>query len=412
MRILVMWRQGTLTCRNTITDHAFSFKRYDHENEYFYFDIWNGRHAGDYEWITKEMFDVVIFHYSLLALRTSEKFWTEFQMLMQNIWKTYPCIKVMLPQDDYTLTERIWDFCKSVEADYIFSVIREKDLSTVYPEMKVGKAVVKNVLTGYVDERYLNQVELLPHYERKFDVVYRARKLSYEFGKYGQLKWELANVFKQELKDRNLRIDIDNTRGNSGALLGDEWIKFIASSRITVGCLGGSEIIDVRGDIRRSVHEYMKEYPQATYEETQKICFPVLNYRLQGVLSPRIFESALTKTCQVLVGKDYHGILVPDRDYIVLNEDFSNINEVVEKIEDIEYSEKISTVCYHNIIRSGQYTYKKFVDYILREINRRVVKKYADENLSEKIKKQVKKNNDLVLNEMRCVYSGVKKENG
>lgn len=401
MRILVMWRRGTLTCRNTIVDHVFSFQRYDDENEYFYFDIWNGRYANDYDWITKEMFDVVIFHYSLLALRGVDRFWRDFQTLMRNVWRDFPCIKVLLPQDDYTLTERIWNFCQDVKIDFIFSIIREQDLSVVYPKSKVGNAIVKNVLTGYVDEQYLDLIDILPHDKRKFDVVYRARKLSYDFGRYGQLKWELSNIFRQKLKDTNFKVDIDNTEGNKRAFLGDEWIKFIASSRITIGCLGGAEMMDPYGSIKCKVQEYVEKHEYATYEETQQVCFPVLDYQLQGVLSPRVFESALVKTCQVLIGRDYYNILIPDIDYIVLNEDFSNINEVIEKMGDIAYCEKIAEVCYQDIVQSGQYTYRQFVQYILGEIDSRVQEKNMNKNLSEIIRNNCKRNNDNVLKEMQ-----------
>ena len=43
MRILILWRRGSKEMRNTIADHAFSFCKYDLENEYFYFDVYNGR---------------------------------------------------------------------------------------------------------------------------------------------------------------------------------------------------------------------------------------------------------------------------------------------------------------------------------------------------------------------------------
>lgn len=401
MRILIMWRQGSIKCRNTIVDHALSFKRYDKENEYFYFDVWNGRYATDYEWITKDMFDVVIFHYSLLALRTVERFWKDFVILMQNVWMNYSCVRVLLPQDDYTMTGELWDFCNAIKADFIFTIMREQDFEKVYPVEKIGKTIKKNVLTGYVDDQYINKIKLLPHSERLFDVVYRARKLAYEFGKHGQLKWELVNIFKNILEKQNQRINIANTESDKGAILGDDWLYFIASARVTFGCLGGAGIMDIDGSIRNKVREFVNSHNSATYEETKQACFPFLDDYLRGMLSPRIFECALTKTCQVLVGKDYHDILIPDVDYIVLNEDYSNIVEVVEKIKDIIYCESIAEVCYRDIVESGKYSYKQFVNFILQEIGDSVKCKPVDMEISERISCHCKKNNNKVLLEMK-----------
>ena len=109
MRVLVLWRQCAvdMKMRKTDIDHAFSFQRYDKENEYFYFNIYNGRFANDYNWIDKKMFDVVIFHYTAMELRGLDRHWANFLQLMKLIWREYPCKKIIMSQDDYTLTERI-----------------------------------------------------------------------------------------------------------------------------------------------------------------------------------------------------------------------------------------------------------------------------------------------------------------
>lgn len=173
MRVLVFYRQGELIARNTIIDHAFSLKNYDHNNEYFYFDIWNGRYEKDYSWIQNGMFDVVVFHYSVMALRQNSKHWLPFTKLMVKLWKDYPCQKIIIPQDDYTQTKDIWDFANGINADIIFSPIREIDFPIIYPKDKISTKVY-NVLTGYVENKYINQLKLKEHKDRTYDVVYRA----------------------------------------------------------------------------------------------------------------------------------------------------------------------------------------------------------------------------------------------
>ena len=239
MRILVLWRRPAINMRKTIIDHACCFQKYDVENEYFYFNIYNGRFAKDYNWIDEKMFDVVIFHYSAVSLRSSG-YWDNFLRLMISIWKNYPCKKIIMPQDDYTYTKGIWDLALGIKADTIYTVIRERDHSILYPKSMLGNIEIKTVLTGYVEESYIDKITYRDYRQRKYDVVYRARKLPYEFGKHGQLKYELALYFNKKLKNSDLVYDITNTNDDRGAILGDNWFDFLASSRIVIGCLGGA----------------------------------------------------------------------------------------------------------------------------------------------------------------------------
>lgn len=400
MRVLVLWRQSMINMRNTDIDHAFCFKRYDTENEYFYFNIYKGRFAEDYAWIDKKMFDVVIFHYSAMELRGAEKHWENFVRLMTTIWREYPCRKIIMVQDDYTRTKSIWDLALGIRADKLYTVMRECDYPILYPKDKMNTIEIKTVLTGYVEEGYINKLSLRNHRQREYDVVYRANKLPYVYGKHGQLKYELALYFKECLKDIGFTYDISGTDGNKGAVLGDTWIEFLASSRIAIGCLGGSGFADITGEYRKRITEYMTEHTDATYEETKAVCFPHVEENLTGVISPRIFDAAITKTCQILVGADYQGVLIPEIDYIVLRPDFGNINEVIKKMKDIDYCEEIANNCYEHVVKSQKYSYTKFVTWIKNDIGNIDHVKSPSSELSKYIERMCQKNNDMVMNDI------------
>ena len=142
----------------------------------------------------------------------------------------------------------------------------------------------------------------------------------------------------------------------------------------------------------------MALHTDATYEETKDACFSNIEENLMGVISPRIFDAAITKTCQVLVGEDYQGILMPNIDYIVLDTDFSNIDEVVMKMKDIDYCEEIANNCYEHVVKSQKYTYAKFAQWIIRDIGNVDYVKSPSSDLSRYIEKMCKKNNDTVMN--------------
>lgn len=402
MRILVLWRQYTAdkSMRNTDIDHAFCFQRYDADNEYFYFNIYKGRFAEDYSWIDKSMFDVVIFHYTAMELRISDRHWNDFVQLMRMIWRDYPCKKIIMVQDDYTRTGNVWDLALGIKADTIYTIIRECDYSILYPKSKLGNIQIKTVLTGYVEERYINKIFLRSHSQRTYDVVYRANKLPYEYGKHGQLKYELALYFNEQLQNTGLIFDLAGTIGNKGAVLGDRWLDFLASSRTTIGCLSGAGFADITGEYQKKARDYNTLHADATYEEAKAACFPDVKENLSGMISPRIFDAAITKTCQILLGEDYQGILRPNVDYIVLNTDFSNIHEVIEKMKDVGYCEQIANNCYEHVVKSQRYTYKKFAEWLINDIGcADSVKQYFGE-LSKYIEKMCKKNNDTVMNEI------------
>lgn len=407
MRILILWRQLCLKTRNTIFDHAFSFSKYDSKNEYFYFDMYNGRFPEDYKWITRDMFDAVIFHYSALGLRWGTKgYWYPFLEMMSKIWNNYPCIKILLPQDDYNKTEAIWNLADGIAADDIYTVMKAEDYHILYPKEKIGKCGIHTVLTGYVDEKYTAKYDR--HEKRCYDVVYRANKPSFAYGKFAQLKVELVRIFEECLNRENLRINLKNPQGNNGAFLGEEWIKFLASSRVTLGCLSGSGFADVDGHIHDKFDDYQKQNPDASYDIAKRDCFPNLEENLHGVVGPRIFESAMTKTCQVLVGRDYQGILKPDVDYVVLNEDYSNLNDVVQKIKDVQYCEQVAEQCYRDVIESSKYSYAVFVNEVVKGIMKKVgTEKPRDKQISKIIHEYCDKNNKNVHKEMLRKEMGI-----
>ena len=410
MRILIVWRSAVPKIRQTIIDYVFSFSRYDKDDHFFYLDVGRTIQLKDYKWIEPQMFDAVIFHYTILGMRTIELYWNSFAEVMADLWRDSSCVKILLPQDDYTCTEAIWNFANAIQANIIFTVMRECDYPILYPEDRIPNILVETVLTGYVEEQSHSDLRLLPHEKRKYDCVYRARALPYVCGKHGQLKYEIATLFNDRLAGDWLVTDIKNTKGRESdkkdtAILGRKWIDFLASSRCTIGCLSGSSIADFKGELSAKEKAFIKKNPMASYDECKEQCFQGVEENLTGAVSPRIFEAALTKTTQILVGADYQGILIPDVDYIMLKKDYSNLDEVVDKMKDIQYCEAIAEKCYEHVITSGKYYYSVFVEQVVKEITAiRTVKYPEDKHLSEKIRTICNKNNKKVRAEIYCRY--------
>lgn len=365
MRVLIVW--GNLTpkkeLRNTVVDYIYSFPKYDKDDSFFILNIPWTSSSWNYEWIKEGMFDVVLFTCTFLGIRWNEDRWKLMWDTCERVFGPLSCRKVIMPQDDYDNTAKLWEFVRRVKVDDIYTVLPEANHEIIYPKNKIGNARIKVILTGYVEEKYLNW-KFPP---KTLDVIYRANKLPYKFGRLGQRKTELIDVFLPKLN--GLKTDIKNTIKKEDIYCGNSWIEHLAMARCVLGCVSGSSIMDPEGDIGKTFDAYRKEYPDSSYDEAKKVCFPDLKENLVGALGPRNFEAAITRTCQVLVRADYSGVLKEDIDYIPIDEDYGNIDEVVEKIKDITYCQKIADNCYKNLIESGLYTYRSFVTSFMEEMH-------------------------------------------
>ena len=87
------------------------------------------------------------------------------------------------------------------------------------------------------------------------------------------------------------------------------------------------------------------------------------------VISPRCFEAAALGTVMVLFPGNYSGILIRDRHYIGLEKDFSNVNEVIDKINDDNYLQEMSDFAHSDLILSKEYSYEKFIQQFDKDLD-------------------------------------------
>ena len=388
MRVLVVWSytEPKSYLRNTIRDYVYSFKKYDKKNKYYYLNLPYFASKWSLSWIKEGMFDVILFTNRFLDIRWAGDRWVSMWNLCEEVFGPLSCRKVIMPQDDYDNPAKLWDFVQRVNVDEIFSVLPAIDYEIVYPREKIGNVQLKTILTGYVEEEYISR----NYPDKSIDVMYRASKLPYKFGKMGQQKTKLIDVFLPRLSDLNT--DIRNTITRADTYLGDAWIEHLAMARCTLGCISGSSVVDIDGELGRGYDEYLAQHPDASYEEAKMACFPNLKENLEGALGPRHLEAAITNTCQVLIRADFSGILRPDIDYIAIDEDYGNVDEVVRKIHDIAYCEEIAKNCYETVVESGNYTYRTLVNDVMGETSEGIMS-FSESRMDSFIKRKCEEHN-------------------
>ncbi len=361
-KILVVYCQRFAADRNTIAEHLYAFKHYAVDAQ-----VWHYNAAGALPVpISRMEFDLIVFHYTCLAERWNGV--APFRRLMNRLrpLADAKAFKVAFPQDEYIYSEVLCDFFREFAIDVVFTCYDEADRRKAYPDSAVGHARFIKTLPGYVDPHALDSVRAFskPHKERKIDLGYRARKLPYWLGHHGTLKWRLTEEFTRASRGSNLKVDLSNQ--SMDVFDGFSWYQFLSDCRVVLGCEGGASLLDRSGKIRDRVEDFVVKFPGATFAETERECFAGQDGSISlFAVSPRHFEAAITKTCQALVVGTYEGILKPDTHYIPIAKDFSNVEEVLRKIQDVAYCEAMAERTFIDVTQSGQFSYAKFVKEVL-----------------------------------------------
>jgi len=306
--------------------------------------------------------ELIIFHYSFLGLKFSHP---EKLLKIGERFKMLEGYKIAIPQDEYVNTNYLNTFFKQNKIDQVFTLFNKKeDWEKVYPFSESGVKKFNTVLPGYVAKPESYRVDKLkPHSQRKIDIGYRATKNFFWLGQFALMKWEIAEYFKKR-QDSELVFNISTKVEDT--FLGNSWYSFLENSRVTLGVESGASLLDKSGKLREEVERYQINNPNADFKKVSQLLFKNLDNSISYFMaSPRIFEAAINKTCMVLMEGNYSGILTPNIHYIPLKKDYSNFEDVIEKIKNKPFCESIAEKAYLDLIDSEEYTYEKYVEFIL-----------------------------------------------
>ncbi len=361
MKILIVHWDDFVNMRSSQSEHLYSFKNYSNQDCYYL-----NAQFGIPKYILKIKFDVIIYHYSLLALKFH---YPEYLINGLTILKKLSGFKIAVPQDEYINSDYLCKFFKEYGIESILTCIAEDEWEKVYPKAKSGLKYYKRVFTGYIDSSLISKLNNIykPHQERIFDVGHRARKLPHWYGRFVRLKFIVTNKFLNAPNKHNLKLNLSNNPED--VFFGDDWYYFINDCRVLLGTESGVSLLDTDGSIRKKCKVYLDKFPNATYEEVEHNCFKKEAGNLKlFTIGPRLFQACMTRTCQALVEGEYEGIVKPDIHYIEVKKDWSNIEEVMDKIADKKLCEQIAERAYKDVVLSGKYTYQAFIDEVLLHI--------------------------------------------
>jgi hypothetical protein len=196
---------------------------------------------------------------------------------------------------------------------------------------------------------------------RKIDIGYRARKLPFYMGKGAREKYEVAVGFCKRVKGLGLKIDVETDEGKR--IYGIAWYKFLANCRATLGAESGVSIFDINDTVYAEYKRMIEENPRITFEEMwEKFLYKWEGNIPNRVFSPRHFEAATFRVCQILFEDKYAGVMRPMEHYIPMKKDFSNFDEVIRLFKNKKFRCQIAENAYSDLVASGRYSYRSFIE--------------------------------------------------
>lgn len=310
-------------------------------------------------------FDLIIFHGILLSKRSLPKRMRDF-IKHNKILNEFKGKRIAFAQDEYIQTNLLNIFMKEFNVNHIFSLAQPSEWARIYSDLDQKEVKFETVLTGYLDENTLEEIARLRQsvHKRDIDIGYRATPVMYSLGLHGVMKYEVGEVVKEHAPAYGLNIDISNKPEDT--FFGLDWYRFLLRCKYTIGVEGGASVLDPDSKILLAVNDYITKNPEASFEQIKEACFKGLDGTFEYfAISPRHLEACATRTCQILIEGYYNGILKPGVHYIELKKDFSNIDEVLEIVKEDELRQKIVERAHKDIVESGKYTSKSYVQNVL-----------------------------------------------
>lgn len=296
--------------------------------------------------------DCIIIHYSLPLLYDTYIPRESLERI-----RDFKGPKVLFIQDEYRRVNFICDKIRYARIDAVFTCAPKEVAEQIYSSLD-GRVDLLPTLTGYASEQ-LEEFQPKPIRDRSTCVGYRARKCPFWYGRKAFDKYLIGKLFLEHTKSSGLRCDISSDEKHR--LYGDKWINFLSDCKATLGTESGASLIDFTGEIEYALNRYQAFHPFREFEQVPPHLLEKDGEIELQVISPRCFEAASLGTVMIQYPGRYSGLLEAGRHYLVLEKDFSNVQEVIEQLMDIKFLQDIADNARHDLVDSGKFSYRQFV---------------------------------------------------
>ncbi len=334
---------------STVMEHVRAFG--DHSR----FPLWTvNTDTGFPEGLHDVDFASVLLHYSLFGMGPYS---------LDDGWVDYldqtSAYKVAFFQDECTRCVRRFRFLNDHRIDCVYTCLEAPEFDKVYGRYTNVPKLVSNV-PGYVSDDLLEAARTFAVADslRSVDVGYRGRPLPPYLGWGAREKHFIGERFSALASNSGLGLDILGAEADR--LYGDSWYAFLANCRCVLGVESGVSAFDLEDEVLNEYVELERKNGTVALEDLQSL--PRWEDRVYyRTISPRHFEAAAFRVCQVLFEGRYSGALEPMVHYIPLKKDFSNLDDVIRNIKDAEVRAELTANAHRDLIASGAWSYRRWV---------------------------------------------------
>ncbi|QWF45429.1 glycosyltransferase family protein [Bordetella hinzii] len=368
LRVAMLYDSMSSMHVNTISEHLEAFEKYS-RHEVIYLpctsDFW--QQSPESVDVDLSPFDVAVVHYSVrLSVRS------HLDEGIARALEKFTGLKVLFIQDEYEGTEIARAWMDRLRFDLVYTCVPQEGLETVYPSYRFPATEFLPTLTGYVPERAGLEQFGRPLEERKLAIAYRGRALDPVYGELGQEKYRIGVEMKIITTMRGLPVDIETD--DQKRIYGDAWYEFLGSARATLGTESGSNVFDYDGSLRKTIRQLKASDPEISFKTiSEQVLAGHEGQVHMNQISPKVFEAIRLRTALILFEGDYSGVVKPNEHFIPLKKDFSNVDEVLEKLADDAYLTELTERAYTDVVASQKFSYRTFIRNIDLDFEARIL---------------------------------------
>jgi hypothetical protein len=232
---------------------------------------------------------------------------------------------VFFPGNEYKLMPEKVEFAKRIRTALLVSQISRAPVHALYRDA-LGCEVI------FLPNALFEPDPTAPTFrERSTDIGYRA---------YGGLLYlghedreRIAKLIEAPAQRRGLKTDISmDPAVRFGA---QDWKGFLRTTRAQLGVESGTDVFELTDETRIAVNAYCETKPDADFQEIRDKFFPAGKPRVSGrTISSRHLEAAAARCVQIMFAGEFGGVLSPGEHYIALDRDGTNVDRVLEILDD------------------------------------------------------------------------------
>lgn len=353
---LVVYSQATIRTRRSIKEHTkFLMKVKSEKIRIIYVNTFFQKNHYDLASI-----DCILLTTSFLSQKWSPRNFERLQHKLPNLGEFRGLI-VAMPQDEFINTEMLDLYFETMKNLHIMTILPEKEWRKIYPRSTQKGHTFEQVLTGYINN--LPKKRQKAFSKRKFEISYRAWETEPWLGKHSYKKFEICEKFAA-VKRNNWNLSTKK----QDVLVGKSWDRLLQNSKFVIGTEQGASISDPHGILREKYQRYKERNANADWITSyQDLNFEHFenSIELKG-LSPRVFEAMQNNVGLILLEGQYNGVLNPNRHFLQVREDYSNLDEIIQNLDEETYKRIVGS--YSEIFNKKELWY----DQLAEKINSKV----------------------------------------